>query len=84
MENINVPILGIIENMSWFTPKDHKNEKYFIFGQHGGKDLATSLNLDLLGEIPLVQVLEGTDVDVLLYFNRKHIWNRSTVMPARI
>ena len=63
MENINVPVLGIIENMSWFSPKEHKDEKYFIFGQHGGKDLATSLNLDLLGEIPLVQsIRESADV----------------------
>jgi ATP-binding protein involved in chromosome partitioning len=55
MENIKVPVLGIVENMSWFTPKDHPDEKYFIFGEDGGENLSKSLELNLLGKIPLIQ-----------------------------
>ena len=55
MENIKVPVLGIVENMSWFTPKDHPDEKYFIFGEDGGENLSKSLDLNLLGKIPLIQ-----------------------------
>lgn len=55
MESINVPILGIVENMSWFTPEELPNNKYFIFGREGAKDLAFKLNLPLLAQIPLIQ-----------------------------
>ena len=55
MDNINVPIIGLVENMSWFTPKDHLDEKYFIFGENGGENLSKSLDISLLGKIPLVQ-----------------------------
>lgn len=52
---INVPVLGVIENMSWFTPKELPQNKYFIFGQEGGKELAENNGVPLLGQIPLVQ-----------------------------
>jgi ATP-binding protein involved in chromosome partitioning len=55
MDNINVPIIGLVENMSWFTPKDHPDENYFIFGENGGENLSKSLDISLLGKIPLVQ-----------------------------
>ncbi len=55
MESINVPVLGIVENMSWFTPKELPENKYYIFGKDGGKDLAASFDVPLLGQIPLVQ-----------------------------
>jgi ATP-binding protein involved in chromosome partitioning len=55
MPNINVPILGIVENMAWFTPAELPNNKYYIFGQDGGRRLAGELNLPLLGQIPIVQ-----------------------------
>ena len=55
MDNIKVPVLGLIENMSWFTPKNHPEEKYFIFGEDGGENLAKSLSLELLGKVPLVE-----------------------------
>ena len=55
MESINVPVLGIVENMSWFSPKELPENKYYIFGKDGGKDLASSLEVPLLGQIPLVQ-----------------------------
>jgi ATP-binding protein involved in chromosome partitioning len=60
--NINVPILGVIENMSYFTPAELPNNKYFIFGSGGGQQLAEKFNVHLLGQIPLVQkIREGGD-----------------------
>jgi len=55
MPNINVPVLGIIENMSYFTPAELPDNKYYIFGKEGAKDLCEQLDVKLLGEIPLVQ-----------------------------
>ena len=52
---INVPVLGIIENMAYFTPQELPNNKYYIFGQEGAKNLATDLQVPFLGEIPIVQ-----------------------------
>ena len=54
-EAINVPVLGIIENMAYFTPEELPNKKYYIFGQEGAKNLATDLNVPFLGEVPIVQ-----------------------------
>ena len=54
-EKINVPVLGIIENMAWFTPAELPGNKYYIFGKDGGKQLAEELGVPLLGQIPLVQ-----------------------------
>ncbi|WP_370390609.1 P-loop NTPase [uncultured Winogradskyella sp.] len=62
-ENINVPVLGIIENMAYFTPEELPDNKYYIFGQEGAKHLAEDLDVPLLGEIPLVQsIREAGDV----------------------
>ncbi|CAN5339044.1 Mrp/NBP35 family ATP-binding protein [soil metagenome] len=55
MASINVPVLGIVENMAYFTPAELPNNKYYIFGKDGAKTLAEKLNVPLLGEIPLVQ-----------------------------
>lgn len=61
-EKINVPVLGLIENMAWFTPAELPNNRYYIFGKDGGKQLAEELNIPLLGQIPLVQsIREGGD-----------------------
>ena len=54
-ENVNRPIFGLIENMAWFTPEEHPDEKYYIFGRDGGAEMAKELGVDLLGRIPLVQ-----------------------------
>jgi ATP-binding protein involved in chromosome partitioning len=54
-DRINVPVLGIVENMSWFTPAELPENKYYIFGKEGGKKLAESMDVPLLGQIPLVQ-----------------------------
>ncbi|MEZ5172970.1 MAG: Mrp/NBP35 family ATP-binding protein [Bacteroidia bacterium] len=55
MPNINVPVLGIVENMSWFTPEELPDNKYYLFGMDGGKKLAEKQGVPLLGQIPLVQ-----------------------------
>lgn len=61
-EKVNVPILGLVENMSWFTPAELPENKYYIFGNGGCKALAEQMNVPLLGEIPLVQsICEGGD-----------------------
>ena len=54
-ESINVPVLGIIENMAYFTPEELPNNKYYIFGKEGAKNLAADLQVPFLGEVPLVQ-----------------------------
>jgi ATP-binding protein involved in chromosome partitioning len=53
--SINVPVLGVIENMAYFTPEELPDNKYFIFGKDGGKNLAEKFNVPFLGQIPLVQ-----------------------------
>lgn len=61
-DKINVPVLGLIENMAWFTPAELPNNRYYIFGKDGGKLLAEELNIPLLGQVPLVQsIREGGD-----------------------
>ena len=63
MDSINVPVLGIVENMAYFTPEELPNNKYYIFGKEGAKGLAEQMNIDLLAEIPLVQsVREAADI----------------------
>ncbi len=52
---INVPILGVVENMAYFTPEELPDNKYYLFGKDGGKELATQYGVPLLGQIPLVQ-----------------------------
>jgi ATP-binding protein involved in chromosome partitioning len=54
-EAINVPVLGIVENMAYFTPEELPNNKYYIFGKEGAKDLAQDLGVAFLGEVPIVQ-----------------------------
>ena len=53
--SINRPLFGLVENMAWFTPEEHPDEKYFIFGRDGGAAMAERLGIGLLGQIPLVQ-----------------------------
>jgi ATP-binding protein involved in chromosome partitioning len=52
---INVPILGVVENMAYFTPEELPDNKYYIFGKDGGKNLSEKHNVPFLGQIPLVQ-----------------------------
>ncbi len=52
---INVPVLGVVENMAYFTPEELPDNKYYLFGKDGGKNLAEKHNVPLLGQIPIVQ-----------------------------
>lgn len=62
-ENIQVPVLGIIENMAYFTPEELPNNKYYIFGKEGAKYLASDMDIPFLGELPLVQsIREAGDI----------------------
>lgn len=54
-EKVGVPILGLVENMAWFTPAQHPDERYYLFGREGVKQLAEEMQLPLLGQIPVVQ-----------------------------
>lgn len=61
-KGIEVPVLGIVENMAWFTPEELPENKYFIFGEEGAKKLAQERNVNFLGQIPIVQsIREGGD-----------------------
>lgn len=53
-EKVNVPVLGIVENMAWFTPETHPDERYYLFGREGGVRLAEETGVKLLGQVPLV------------------------------
>ena len=61
-EKVQVPVLGIVENMSYFTPPDLPDRKYYIFGQGGGRRIASELGVEFLGEVPIdPRVVEGGD-----------------------
>ena len=63
MDTIKVPVIGLVENMAWFTPAELPENKYYIFGKDGGKNLAETMNVPLLAQIPLIQsVREAGDV----------------------
>ena len=65
LDNIAVPILGVVENMSWFTPAELPDNKYFIFGEGGGKKLAKKSESMVLAKVPLVQsIRENSDVGI--------------------
>ena len=60
MESVNVPLLGVIENMSYFTPAELPDNKYYIFGKNGGQALAQQFDIPFLGEIPLVKSISDS------------------------
>lgn len=61
-DKVNVPILGLVENMAWFTPAPHPDERYYIFGREGAVNLAKELGVNLLAQIPIVgTICEGGD-----------------------
>jgi ATP-binding protein involved in chromosome partitioning len=62
MDTLKVPVIGVVENMAWFTPAELPENKYYIFGRDGAKNLANGMNVPFLGSIPLVQsVCEAGD-----------------------
>ena len=77
LDSVKVPVLGLIENMSWFTPAELPDNKYYIFGRDGGKGLAEQLGIAFLGQIPLVQSLrESADV------GRPAVLQNNTIVAA--
>lgn len=74
--DLNVPVLGVIENMSWFSPDKHPEEIYYIFGKGGGLKLAKEFNTTLLGQIPLVMEVGEFAEKGLSVFSQK---NKSVV-----
>ncbi len=62
---MKVPIIGLVENMSYFTPQELPDNKYYIFGKNGGKNLAEEFDIPFLGQIPLVEsIREGGDIGI--------------------
>ena len=75
--SIDVPILGVVENMSWFTPAEHPDEQYRIFGKGGGKYLADHFKTELLAEIPLVDgMCEAADLGIMNAYSENPIIKR--------
>jgi ATP-binding protein involved in chromosome partitioning len=75
---VNVPIIGLVENMSYFTPEELPNNKYYIFGKEGGKRLAEEYDLPFLGQIPLVQsIREGGDQGVPIMMSNDEITRKA-------
>lgn len=73
-EKVNVPVLGLVENMSWFTPAELSENKYYLFGKEGGKRLAEEFQVPLLGQIPIVQsICEGGDTGTPVALNPESI-----------
>lgn len=71
---INVPIIGLVENMSYFTPAELPQNRYYIFGKEGGKKLAEEYEIPFLGQIPLVQsIREGGDIGVPIMISDDHV-----------
>jgi len=82
-DKVNVPILGLIENMSWFTPAELPENKYYIFGKEGAKKLAEEMNVPLLGQIPLVQsIREGGDEGEPVVLNENTITGQAFMKLA--
>jgi ATP-binding protein involved in chromosome partitioning len=77
-DKVNVPVLGLVENMSWFTPEELPDNKYYLFGKDGCKDLANKMGIDLLGQIPIVQgICESGDIGIPIAENRDSIMGKA-------
>jgi len=83
-DKVNVPVLGLVENMSWFTPAELPDNKYYIFGKDGGKRLADELDIPLLGQIPLVQsIRECGDAGRPIAFDENSILSQAFLQLAQ-
>lgn len=77
-KSVDVPVLGLVENMAWFTPEELPENKYYIFGKDGGKRMAERLNVPFLGQIPIVQsIREGGDEGIPAAVNEQSITGKS-------
>ena len=83
-DKVNVPILGLVENMSWFTPAELPENKYYIFGKEGTKKLAEELNVPLLGQIPIVQsICENGDKGTPVALDENSVTGQAFLELAR-
>lgn len=83
-DKIDVPILGLVENMAWFTPAELPQNKYYLFGREGVKRLAEEMNVPLLGQIPIVQsICEGGDNGVPVAMNEDSVTGQAFISLAR-
>ena len=79
-EKVNVPVLGLIENMAWFTPAELPENKYYIFGKEGCKRLAGEMNVHLLGQIPMVQsICESGDTGKPVALNEDSVTGKAFI-----
>jgi len=82
-DKVNVPILGLVENMAWFTPAELPENKYYIFGKEGAKALAEEMDVPLLGQIPLVQsICESGDKGTPVALNEDSVTGRAFLQLA--
>ncbi len=82
-DKVNVPILGLIENMAWFTPAELPENKYYIFGKDGAKKLAEEMNVPLLGQIPIVQsICEAGDKGTPVALNENTVTGNAFAVLA--
>ncbi len=83
-DKVNVPILGLVENMAWFTPAELPNNRYYLFGKEGTKRLAEELNVPLLGQIPIVQsICENGDKGTPVALNDESMVGQAFLDLAR-
>lgn len=83
-DKVNVPVLGLVENMAWFTPEELPNNKYYLFGREGGKRLAEELKIPLLGQIPIVQsICEGGDMGTPIAIDKSSIIGKAFLDLAK-
>ncbi len=83
-EKVNVPVLGLVENMAWFTPAELPENKYYLFGKEGTKKLAEELNVPLLAQIPIVQsICEGGDSGAPVALNEDSITGQAFLALGR-
>lgn len=82
-DKVNVPILGLVENMAWFTPAELPENKYYIFGKEGAKKLAEEMNVPLLGQIPIVQsICESGDKGTPVALDENTVTGRAFLQLA--
>ena len=82
-DKVNVPILGLVENMAWFTPAELSENKYYIFGKEGAKKLAEEMNVPLLGQIPIVQsICESGDKGTPVALDENTVTGRAFLQLA--
>jgi ATP-binding protein involved in chromosome partitioning len=83
-DKVNVPILGLVENMAWFTPAELPQNKYYIFGKDGCKNLAKEMEVPLLAQIPIVQsICDSGDAGIPAALNVDSITGRAFITFAQ-